>query len=405
MPALTAPAPSVTAGLRTCSLRRTGWIHQLIWFQLMTPQDRTQVSERHTYVLLDGLRGVAALAVAVLHMPRVFGGYTVPNAHLAVDFFLQLSGFIVAYAYAKRIAEGMRFRDFAWLRFNRLYPAYILGFLLGLIVAVAALAFGGSGLSVDWTPARLMCTALPNAVMLPQAFCGGLLFPLNPPMWSIFYELLINFAFFFCAVFLAVWRRSLILALIFLIALVAMTSPSTLDVGYSWATFAGGVARMAFAFLVGIAIYCLHIRPRGKSSSMAVVLTVALTVALNYQGESYMYEIIMVTIGFPALIVLGAMFNPSHGGLAWIFTQLGAVSYVLYVIHKPLYQLVYAAILKVAPDTVPMLGAVLGAALLIFITLVAWLLARYYEPRARRILNRMQPRLSERGANSRRINA
>lgn len=67
------------------------------------------------------------------------------------------------------IAEVMSFPDFLRRRVNRLYPTYVIGLCLGLLVALAALRFPGSGLSVRWTAA------------------------------SIFFELLVNFAFFFCA--------------------------------------------------------------------------------------------------------------------------------------------------------------------------------------------------------------
>lgn len=349
---------------------------------------------RHSYELLDGLRGVAAIAVAILHMPRVFGGYTLPNAHLAVDFFLQLSGFIVAYAYAPRITDGMTFRDFAARRFIRLYPAYVVGFILGFAVAIMALIFGGSGLSVDWTPAALLCAAVPNALMLPQAFCSvdGLLFPINPPMWSIFYELAINFAFFFAVAVLVVWRRSAILSVVLLALLLTTTFGRTLDIGYSWPTFLAGLVRMLFSFLVGVTIHGLRLRPRGKSSLISLVLVAALAIALGVQTDAYWYQLLATVVVFPVIVMTASLYNPTQPRVAWVFVQLGALSYLLYVIHKPLYQLVYGAILKVAPGVVDTLGAGLGVMLLAAIVGAAWLLARYYEPPARRLLDSVRSR-------------
>ena len=67
-------------------------------------------------VSLDGLRGIAALIVAVYHLPGLFG-FAIPHADLAVDFFFLLSGWVMAYSYEERIAQGLPARTFfstAW---------------------------------------------------------------------------------------------------------------------------------------------------------------------------------------------------------------------------------------------------------------------------------------------------
>ena len=54
------------------------------------------------FVLLDGLRGVAAFAVILDHVPGGWLGDLVPGRYLSVDFFFVLSGFVLAHAYGKR---------------------------------------------------------------------------------------------------------------------------------------------------------------------------------------------------------------------------------------------------------------------------------------------------------------
>ena len=68
------------------------------------------------YVLLDGLRGVAALLVIWYH---VFEGFaTSPidqkfnHGYLAVDFFFILSGFVIGYAYDDRWKTTMTQKEF-----------------------------------------------------------------------------------------------------------------------------------------------------------------------------------------------------------------------------------------------------------------------------------------------------
>jgi peptidoglycan/LPS O-acetylase OafA/YrhL len=48
---------------------------------------------------LDGLRGISAVAVALLHLPvafHLFGSPVVREAYVFVDFFFVLSGFVIA---------------------------------------------------------------------------------------------------------------------------------------------------------------------------------------------------------------------------------------------------------------------------------------------------------------------
>ena len=69
------------------------------------------------FVLLDGLRGVAAFAVILDHVPGGWLGDLVPGRYLSVDFFFVLSGFVLAHAYGKRLEAGWSPWDFLQARF------------------------------------------------------------------------------------------------------------------------------------------------------------------------------------------------------------------------------------------------------------------------------------------------
>ena len=350
------------------------------------------VDRRHQFATLDGLRGLAAIAVAILHMPRVFAGFTVPNAHLAVDFFLQLSGFVIAYAYSARILNGMPFRQFLWLRVNRLYPAFAVGIALGFPVALAALRYPHSGLSVEWTPASLACSTLQNAFMLPAFGCGQpeTIFPLNPPMWSVFHEILVNVAFFALVPFLACGRRVLpLIVVLFAVAASYAFMRDTFGFGYGWNDFLPGFVRVSASFLVGFAIFKFKL-VEGRRSNVACAIAFALlAVALFLQLNNVAYELFAIVGLFPIALFIGQA-NPSNGAVFWLCAQLGRTSYVLYAIHKPLYQLAYGAILKFSPKLVDDLGISLGCAMLAAIVLIAWLLSIGFEPPARAAMNRLR---------------
>ena len=83
--------------------------------------------EKQHYLLLDGLRGVAALMVLWYHVFEGFafaGGTmieTFNHGHLGVDFFFMLSGFVISYAYDDRWkANGLSVRGFFRRRLIRL---------------------------------------------------------------------------------------------------------------------------------------------------------------------------------------------------------------------------------------------------------------------------------------------
>ncbi|RZK17378.1 MAG: acyltransferase, partial [Pedobacter sp.] len=87
------------------------------------------------FTILDGLRGVAALAIVAFHFMEVvfeFSKNILGHGFLAVDFFFCLSGFVIAYAYDDRLGK-MGIMEFFKSRVIRLHPLVIFGSVLGLL--------------------------------------------------------------------------------------------------------------------------------------------------------------------------------------------------------------------------------------------------------------------------------
>src|SRR6478735_4091604 len=88
------------------------------------------------FEILDGLRGIAALAIVLFHfMEWVYNDYSkdfIGHGFLAVDFFFCLSGFVIAYSYDDRIGK-MGVLEFFKSRLIRLHPLVISGSVLGLL--------------------------------------------------------------------------------------------------------------------------------------------------------------------------------------------------------------------------------------------------------------------------------
>jgi len=112
-------------------------------------------TERKHFEVLDGLRGMAALAVVIFHFAEIIAPDSSHNfighGFLAVDFFFCLSGFVIAYAYDDRIASlGLAlYMTHYWVMWmfgdymNRHRPAgtQLLGIVLGIPASQLILAW------------------------------------------------------------------------------------------------------------------------------------------------------------------------------------------------------------------------------------------------------------------------
>ncbi|MDE6040881.1 MAG: acyltransferase, partial [Muribaculaceae bacterium] len=156
------------------------------------------------YIILDALRGVAALVVVCYHFGEGFATSVRDQAfnhgYLAVDLFFMLSGFVLGYAYDRRRWESMTTADFIRRRFIRLHPMLVFGVLLGVIAFLIQGSVKWDGSSVqtglvaaDAVSHSLLIPTLPG--WLTEIRGNGEAFPLNGPHWTLWFEYLGSFLF------------------------------------------------------------------------------------------------------------------------------------------------------------------------------------------------------------------
>lgn len=204
---------------------------------------------------VDLLRFIAAYAIVLLHSAQgasgALAGIMAHSRHfyLVVDLFLVISGFIIAFVYARRLHTRAQYATFLWRRVARLAPlhwATLLVFVaLGLPVVVSRF-HTGSLTNYDWN------CLIPNAAAL-QAFgvCRGLSF--NYVNWSISAEMGM---YLIAPALLWVGRRGagwlLLLSFGAMIAL-CVYAPAG-DPWYGW-TWHFGVIRAFPDFCLGVALF------------------------------------------------------------------------------------------------------------------------------------------------------
>jgi peptidoglycan/LPS O-acetylase OafA/YrhL len=155
------------------------------------------------YVVLDGLRGIAALMVVMFHTFEAYADndstrQIINHGYLAVDFFFLLSGFVIAYAYDDQWGEMTQWQ-FYRRRLIRLQPMVVLGSVIGaaLFYVQAGALFPKIAGTPVWEMLLVMllgCTMLP--LPKPLDIRGwDEIHPLNGPAWSLFFEYIANIAY------------------------------------------------------------------------------------------------------------------------------------------------------------------------------------------------------------------
>jgi peptidoglycan/LPS O-acetylase OafA/YrhL len=296
-------------------------------------------TKRH-FVALDGLRGVAAIAVALYHSADRFSAKgLLPEAYLAVDFFFILSGLVVAYAYEDRLKAGKTL-DYLARRALRLYPMIVMGAILGGLF-YATYPDERPHVSL-WSVAQLFCLAVVSLPRLREDLfpSSHSITPLNIPSWSLFFELFVSALYGAVAKFLTTPRLAGVIMLSFVFECAGVYLFRGADFGSHISAFLWGFPRVLFPFFVGVLINRL-VSPadsRGMSiwpSMLVIALVLTFSNPISAHDRSRALEdLLAIAVVYPLIIVF-AMRIRLQGWESSIFTRLGDLSFPIYLVHLP----------------------------------------------------------------------
>jgi peptidoglycan/LPS O-acetylase OafA/YrhL len=357
-----------------------------------TPAASLLNTKQH-YEVLDGLRGVAAIAVVIFHFMEIavpdYNDSFIAHAYLAVDFFFCLSGFVIAYAYDGKLQE-IGLTSFFKLRLIRLHPLVIVGTVWGM------LAFIFDPFSDLWMKynGNLVVMFITSCLMIPYAVVRERffnIFHLNPPAWSLFWEYVANVLY--AVILIRAGKKVLwVLFTIGGVALVWQAHHATnLSVGWAGDNIWGGGIRAFFSFLAGILVYRSGFIIRSKLGFLAAGALLMMAFVVPFSAQyNWVIEPLIVIFYFPLLIALGAGATP--GARARKICELsGNISYPLYMIHYP-FIWIFMSYVETHKPTLLHMGIITAVGTLLLIGLSYAVLMFIDMPLRRLLKNRMVKR-------------
>lgn len=318
------------------------------------------------YVILDGLRGVAAIMVVLYHVLEIYSQNNhalqiINHGYLAVDFFFLLSGYVLGYAYDDRWGT-MTLKDFFKRRIVRLHPMIIAGMLLGALLYYFqdAPALGWKETS-DVSIMKLLLIMALGMLLIPVGKSLDIrgwneMYPLNGPAWSLFFEYIANI------VYALILRRTskIILSILVIFAAgntiyYAFTNPLG-DIIGGWAIddpkqLRIGLTRLAFPFLAGLLLARTGKLRFIKNAFLLTALLLVILLSIPHLGGennlwNRFYECICLFVFFPLIIWLGAGGKIKNKKTMSLCKFLGDISYPIYITHFPFVNIYMAYIVN-----------------------------------------------------------
>lgn len=336
------------------------------------------------YLILDGLRGVAAILVVLFHLleaiyPRM-SDHPLHHGYLAVDFFFMLSGFVVAHAYDSRWPQ-MSTWEFFRTRLIRLHPLVVLSVVIG---AVCFWFDPYANTNGQISLAMLLGIVLAGFTLLPtpDVHGWGETHSLNGPLWSLLQEYLANGLYVLTRRLgsRGIWTIAVIGAIVLV---VVAENSGGLATGWSYNTFWKAPVRMLFPFFAGLLLYRSGKRIKVPwvfpLSSLVLVIVFCLP-TFEYNG---LYDALCIIFVFPLIVAAGAG-GGVEGKWAKVTDFTGAISYPVYIVHYP-FIYIYTMWVYTDKPAAREIALVASVLFVLFIAL-AYVCLKWYDEPVRRYL-------------------
>ncbi len=332
---------------------------------------------------LDGLRGIAAVAVVFFHFNFAFVPSAklsqflpISRAYLSVDFFFMLSGFVIAHVYGRRLASGRmpEWWPFLRARLARIYPLFAL-----TSVTLVAIVFATN---IQSKYVNFGFGSLLLQPFLMQYWHHGLNW--NYPSWSIGTEMAAYVAFIFAAPTLVRGRHPWLVGIILVLVLITLCAlkNGALDSG----SRLPALGRTFAGFGIGVLLYRLNSRGFTGLGRSAFIIGIC----SFFAGIFFRFDVFYV-VSMACVVLLGVRGSGIVRSVldTMALKKLGDWSYGIYLWHAPVHFGIAAAI-GAADYNVSQLGIsqarylAFGTAIIVII--IAAVFYEIYEVPARKLI-------------------
>ncbi|MFC4307770.1 acyltransferase family protein [Steroidobacter flavus] len=335
----------------------------------------------HYRPAVDGLRGVAVLAVLGFHaFPE-----TVSGGYVGVDVFFVISGFLITSIIARQLLHAdFSFADFYWRRVRRLFPALIL--VLATTLALGWFLLLPNEFKQLGKHATAAAAFLANFALWRESGYFDTAAEFKPllHLWSLGIEE--QFYLVWPAILVALWKRKTALfAILSILVLASFALSVSLSQSAPVANFYWPVSRfweLGAGCLLALSMEKSTRAPASTASNLLPLAGLVLILA-----SIVIFDTTTPFPGWPALLpVTGSLLILATPGDSWFQRKVlasrplvwtGLISYALYLWHWPL--LSFLNILAAGLPPLALRWVALGLSFLL-----AWLTYRYIELPIRR---------------------
>lgn len=329
---------------------------------------------------IEGLRLIASVGVASIHMLAHAGIRTPEDFTLFVDLFFVISGIVIGGLYLDRIGSWADYRTFMRRRVARIYPLH-LATLVFYVALGAFLAMRGIRMT-RFDPAQIV----PNLLLVQAWFPDGHR-SYNIVSWSISAEFFLYLSFpLIAALVCDVWGL-LVICLVLLLSVVL--SDLEFHKPLYLLTYTAAPLRALPSFALGVflarfaPLFAGRFHPKFVKNICLVLLSATLLcMALDVNG----YQVLALIYALVAAAYVGDL-KGLRTVMAWRpISKYGYLTYSIYMLHVPVTTLFLAFVLpKLFGISKPALifEAAVGAAILVVLAQLSY---RYFEDPVRKLL-------------------
>ena len=324
---------------------------------------------QNRFVLLDGLRGLAALAVLSFHAVVVTDYQYLDSFYLFVDFFFVLSGFVLFPSLPQSFKGfGRTSGRFVLNRILRFWPM-----LIAVVALIWVLYRIGQSTEFAQPDPNYSDETFVQAFFLTQLFNAGAI-GMNWALWSLSAEWFGNLTY----IPLTAIKNNIGIVVGIVLGYVALCYGLNTDkefIGDSWSTGSGPIAhweaygRMMAEFGFGLLIRKYLPQLTKFRSHWMFIASIGIAVALLVSHSFFQEDTVYWTTYFAGpvfafLILQASAYNPSvDGWLGSSLSWLGKMSFGIYAYHVVI--LIAFTQIVPQPDEFPNFGSSVWASFLL----------------------------------------